>query len=312
MVDVLRFNDDPIAVPAFRIIAIIAGDIHAPENVSAIRNIYSLFEENFGELANVTSYNFPGHTGKIRWANPKLLDQARAWFERDATEYGQGIRRYGYEVQEFEEPALPYFGVEQRSYFNFLEIDIRHDDDRVVAFANSVTEHLLGIEVICGVMGMGFFLPPYKSSLVFELGRMVDRYRPSIEISPSMIMNGIRREGSSHRWKEGEEPGIADIGWRTLIGREFWSRIPDAASALKAEKDIAVEQSDKLLAVTAGTQPVWGDTERNEDISAYRAIARHLVPILYPKGAAMAFMFGGGTYDADVAGRIDAYLKRFS
>lgn len=312
MVDILRYDGDPFAVPAFRIIAIIAGDIHAPANVAAIKKAYALFEESFGEAANVTSYNFFGHNGKIRWMNPKLLEEGRGFFDRTPIEYGDGLRRYGYAIEEFEEPALPYFGVEQRSDFSFLEIDIRSDDDRIVAFANSITEQLLKADVICGVMGMGFFLPPYKSSLEFELGQVSRRYRTSIDISPSMVMDGIRKEGSSYRWQTGEEPGIADIGWRTLIGREFWSRIAEALSELKAEKDITVVQSDTVLAITAGQRPIWGDINRKEDIAAYRAVAKHLSAIRYPPGAAKAFMFGGGTHDPKVADKIEAYLDRFS
>ncbi|MCR4266330.1 type VI immunity family protein [Nitratireductor sp. ZSWI3] len=310
MVDFLIYEGEPIAVPAFRVIAILAGEIHAAKNKPALAGTYELFEASFGEAANVTSYNFPGHAGKIRWMNPTLQKQGRQFFDSNATEYGQGLRRYGYALDAFEEPALPYFAVEQRSDVCFLEIDIRDDAALAVAFADDITRLLMDAQVIWGVMGMGMFLPPYKSSLEFKLGEGVRRYRTSIEISPSMVMDGIRREGSSHRWQKDEKPGIADIGWRTLIGREYWSRIPDAIPALREAENISVEQSEHVLAITAGVQPIWGDVNRGEDITAYSTVAKQLAPIRYPESAAKAFMFGGNTHDPHHADKIETYLAR--
>lgn len=312
MIDMLYWAGDPIAVPAFRIFAIVDGDLHSEVNAANTRSIYSKFEERFGKTATWASYNFLGHRGKYKKTTPKLLDEGRAFLNGNATQYGEGIRRYGEAFEGYPHPGIPFFGVEQRSYVHYLELAIPYDYPELVEFADLITAELMKMSVVCGAMGMGFFLPYHLDSLSHQLGQAVPRYRAILDVTPDMVTNGVRKEGSSYRWQAGEEPGIADIGWRTLIGREFWSRISDAVSTLKAEEDITVEQSDTVIAITAGKRPIWGDVNRKEDISAYRTVAKQLSPIRYPEGAAKAFMFGGGTYDANIADKIEAYLERFS
>lgn len=309
MTDLLLYNGNPSAAPAFRIIAIVDGDIHTEPSRDALAAIYSRFEVEFGESANVTSYNFSGHAGKIRWINPELIADGQNFFRRDNTEYGEGIRRYGYAIEEFKEPAVPYFCVEQRSNLHFLEIDLPGTAPSIREFADFVTEQLLKVRLITGVMGFGFFLPPYKNSLEFIMGAAATRLKAAIEISPSMVMDGVRREGSAYRWKSGEKAGIADIGWRTLIGQEFWDRLPETED-LKSQPDIAVDKSDSVLSITASSEPIWGDVNKGEAIDAYRAVAAYLSPVQMPAGCLKAFAFGGGG-EPDHNDKVEAYLSRF-
>ncbi|WP_150130080.1 DUF3396 domain-containing protein [Sinorhizobium sp. RAC02] len=311
MIEFLTYEGAPIAVPAFRIIAVLEGDIHDEANRPGLTRAYGMFEAAFDEAADTASYNFPGHKGKLRKITASLKKDGRAFFAREETSYGEGLRRYSRAFADFEEPALPFFGVEQRSYECFLELDLPADDARILSLAEDIAGELGRTRTIWAVMGMGFFLPPYKSSLAFMLGRSIGRYRTGIDISPSMVTDGLRREGSAHRWKEDEQPGIPDLGWKTFIGREFWPRIPDVAVALKAEPDITVEELDNALVITAGDRPIWGDVDQGEDISAYYTVAKHLSPIAYPVEAGKAFMFGGDTYDAGHVARVEAYLTRY-
>ncbi|WP_144640204.1 type VI immunity family protein [Bordetella genomosp. 13] len=312
MPDMLLYNETPFAVPAFRIIALLDGEISDEANRGALAQAYQHFEEAWGAAAYMASYRFGKHRGKIRKLNTGLVAQGRAFFEQAATEYGDGLRRYGYVLSEFEDPALPYFGVEQRSGMAFFEIDLPAEHAHNVAFANLITDLLLGAKLICGVMGMGFFLPPHKSSLEFELAQQLDRYPAAIHISPAMVMDGVRRENSMHRWAADEQPGIADIGWRTLIGWPFFGRVTHGLAALEREVGVSTRCGNKAIAVTAGAEPVWGDASKHESISAYRAVARHLAPIRFPRGCARCFMFGGNANDdARAAERLDAYLGRF-
>lgn len=309
MTEMILWEGTPSAVPAFRILAIIDGDMHAGQTRDILGRIYQRFEENYGKGGGAISYNFPGHRGKIRKANSKLLEEGRNFFLREETEYGQGIRRYGYALAEFGHPAIPFFGVEQRSYFHFLDIALPEDTASIVEFADFVTAELLNAPVIAGAMGMGFFLPYHKSSLTFVLGGKVERYKAAIEITPDMVYDGIRTEGSAYRWKAGELPGIADIGWRTLVGAEFWSRLADIAP-LQAMSDVIVEKSAGVLSVTAGERPIWGDVEAEEDISIYRAVASYFSPVRLPEGYLEAFGFGGGGVLGHGA-KVGAYLRRF-
>ena len=311
MVDYLIYEGEPIAVPALRVIAILSGNVHDTDNRLVLAKAYALFESSFGEAANVTSYNFPGHKGKIRWMKPSLDQDGKAFFTRETIAYGEGLRRYGYALEDFEEPALPYFAVEQRDDLVFFEVDLPVDQPQSRAFADAITPELTKAQMIWGVIGLGMFLPPYKSSLEFELGRSVPRYRTSIEITPSMVTDGLRREGSAHRWAKTEEPGIPDIGWKTFIGREFWPRIPEAKARLEAQPDVTVAEEHNALVVTAGDDPIWGDVNHDEDISAFISIAEALLPIRYPLGAAKAFMFGGDPGNARIVDRVEAYLGRY-
>ncbi|SFB50082.1 Protein of unknown function [Rhizobium sp. NFR07] len=309
MTEMILWEGTPSAVPAFRILAIIDGDIHAGQTRDLLGRIYQRFEGRYGKGGGEVSYNFPGHRGKIRKANLKLLEEGREFFLRDETEYGQGIRRYGYAIEEFGHPGVPFFGVEQRSYFHFLDIALPEDTASIVEFADFVTAELLNAPVITGVMGMGFFLPYHKDSLKFLLGGKVERYKAALEITPDMVYDGIRTEGSSYRWKTGELPGIADIGWRTLIGAGFWPRLPDIAQ-LRSGSDIAVEKSERVLCVTAGERPIWGDVEAGDNIDAYRSVASYLAPIRLPEGCLQAFGFGGGMMSGHEA-KVHAYIHRF-
>ncbi|SAI33967.1 Protein of uncharacterised function (DUF3396) [Bordetella ansorpii] len=312
MPDMLLYNESPFAVPAFRIIALLDGEIADEANRGALAQAYRLFEDAWGAAAYMASFHFVKHRGKIRKINPGLAADGRAFFEQSSTAYGEGLRRYGYALSEFEEPALPYFGVEQRSDMVFFEIDLPAEHAHNVAFANTITDLLLGTRLICGVMGLGFFLPPYNSSLSFGMGQELERYPAAIHISPSMVMDGVRREGSMHRWTQDEQPGIADIGWRTLIGWSFFSRLSTALAALEQEPGISTRCGEKAIAVTAGPEPVWGDASKHESLSAYRAVARHLAPIRFPRHCARCFMFGGNaSHDERLAQRLDAYLGRF-
>lgn len=309
MTEMILWEGTPSAVPAFRILAIIDGDIHATPARDILGRIYQKFEELYGKGSGDVSYNFPGHRGKIRKANAKLLEEGRKFFQREATEYGEGLRRYGYALEEFGHPGIPFFGVEQRSYFHFLDIALPEDTAAIVEFADFVTAELLNAPVITGVMGMGFFLPYHNSSLKFLLGGKVERYRAAIEITLDMAYDGIRTEGSAYRWKAGELPGIADIGWRTLVGAEFWDRLPDP-ERLPSGSDVTIEKSAGVLCLTAGEGPIWGDVEADEDISAYQAVASYLAPVRMPEGCLQAFGFGGGMTSGHEA-KVHAYFHRF-
>lgn len=188
MIKSLTYGRAPIAVPAFRIIAILEGNIHDEANRPGLTRAYELFEASFDEAADTASCNFPGHKGKLRKITAVLKKDGHDFFARAETRYGEGLLRYGHALADFEEPAVPFFGVEQRSYECFLELALPSDDPRILSLAEDIAGELGRARAIWSVMGMGFFLPPYKSSLVFLLGESVGRYRTGTGISPSIVM----------------------------------------------------------------------------------------------------------------------------
>ncbi len=310
MREFLMWENEPVAVPAFRSIAIVEGTIHAPTIAPHLRKLYAQFEARFGTSANETSYHFPGYKGKIRPATQRILNDGRAYLARDGgTPYGEGLRRYGHALADFPHPGLPFFGIEQRSDRFFLETAIPQDSPHWHGFAQEVSATLMELPTISGTMGMGRFLPPHKSSLRFLLSADPERHRAAFSTDADMVEPALRREGSPHRWKAGEEAGIADVGWRTFIGREYWDRIEPALASLARDPDIAIERSPHLLSITAGDRPIWGSPDETDALRPYRTVARALEPVRQPLGAARAFWFGGGATD-DHDDRVAAYLAR--
>lgn len=298
MREFLMWENEPVAVPAFRSIAIVDGAIHASAIAPHIRKLYALFEARFGKSANETSYNFLGYTGKIRPATPRILNDGRAYLDRDdGTQYGEGLRRYGRALADFPHPGLPFFGVEQRSDVFFLETAIPQDAIDLHDFVAEMSATLMELPTISGAMGMGIFLPPHHSSLSFLLSANSDRHRAAFNTNADMTAPALRREGSPVRWKPGEEPGIADIGWRTFVGREYWDRIERVLAALATEPGISIERSGHLLAITAGDRPIWGSPDEAEGLRAFQAVARALKPLRQPLGVAQTLWFGGGVID---------------
>ncbi len=172
-----------------------------------------------------------------------------------------------------------------------------------VAFADAIVEEIKDLPIICGVMGFGFFLPPYKNSLAFMLGQASQCYRAAIEITPKMVDQGIQREGSYYHWKPAEEPGIADIGWRTLVGKDFLPRLPALPEETFKAAGVTVDEFANFTSFTAGSAPIWGDINAGETIKAYREVAAYLKPIRYPKSGAHISFFQGEHPD-----RVEAYL----
>lgn len=303
--DMLTFGDEPFAVPAFRILAIVDGEIGDARGLSSYGRIYALFETGFGASAGVSSYHFNRHKGRFVRMKPALVEEGCRFFTRPGFAFTDGLRRYGLLPEAFDNPALPYFGIENRRGMTSLELALPLDAANV-GFAIDILEALADAPVIWGVMGFGFFVPPYKRSLAFMLGQASRRYRAAIEIWVKMVDEGIRRQGSYYRWQEGEQPGIGDIGWHTLVGRDFWSRLPDDLDQRAAAARVAVTRGPHFLTLTAGPRPIWGDVEAREDISGYRAAAALLKPVRFPLGCARTLMFAGDHPD-----RAEAYVTRF-
>ncbi|MDV3455355.1 DUF3396 domain-containing protein [Sphingomonas sp. HF-S4] len=312
MIGYLAWENEPVGIPAFRSIAIIDGMIHASQVASCIADLYARFEALFGEAANETSYNFPGYTGKIRRATPRLLEAARAFLEKDGeTASGAGLRRYGHALSDYPHPGLPFFGVEQRHDLFFLEAALPQEGDEWADFGEAMNAALKAMPTISAVMGKGMFVPPHHSSLNFLPVMGVDQRRAALGTNADMAQEALRREGSSHRWKEGEEPGIIDIGWRTYIGPDYWDRAEPGLASLAEEPGVTIERTEDLLIITAGEEPIWGLPEEEDALRPYSAVARALKPIRQPLSAARAFWFGGGVIEdhdtlvADYLTRLD-------
>ena len=302
MSEILLYSNSPMAVPAFRLLLFVRAELNDPPLRSAFAKIYARFEADYGEAARVAAYHFDKHEGDFKHMKPELLEAGRVFFDREKTKFGDGLRRYGMMPEEFDNPALPFFCAEQYRAFTLLELALPPEAQANVASADAIMKEIEHLPVICGLMGFGFFLPPYKNSLAFMLGQASQRYRAAIEITAKMVDQGIQREGSYYRWKPNEEPGIADIGWRTLVGKDFIDRLPRPGPEADG---ISVEARSNMVVFTVGQRPIWGDVNKGEDMGGYKMVAARLKPVRFPEGVASIAMFGGDNPD-----RVKAYLGR--
>ncbi|NKC52229.1 hypothetical protein HED63_26255 [Ochrobactrum cytisi] len=111
MADILLYNNNPPAAPAFRQLIFIKETLDNPVLRSALAKTYARFEAHYGESASIAAYHFDRHKGDFKYMKPELLEAGRAFFDREKSKFGDGMRRYGMLPKEFDNPALPFFSV---------------------------------------------------------------------------------------------------------------------------------------------------------------------------------------------------------
>lgn len=321
MPDYLLRGNDKIAQPSFRILLYYDGSLKDPANAKAVVALFDLFIETYGEEAAwiaIANHNSRRLTPKKLMI--KQIAKARAWLSARDKLWPSTCRVVGPINDETGNIVVPAFRADEYRV-NFLDMSVPADHDRSVTFANAVTEIIRQIPVITCVMGFGFYLPQALESLADWMPRGFERYRTAIEFMVHGATMGIRKTSEGYKWDKSPElepdssadlqPGIPDIGWRTIVGAEFLDRLPDLRSALAATPEVSVRSTPEMAVITAGDQPIWGDVGADEDISAYRAVAKALAPVRYPLDVAYGSLFGNQYYDAEGRERIRAYLSRF-
>ena len=300
---------DPIAVPALRSMVVVDARLARPDMRAAAQRIYAAFEATFGERATVCALQFGAQDGRLVLVTPERLAAARDFLAGEASERGR-VLRYGRTFEDDVDPSVPFTSIADDGRFTTIRHEFAVEDPHARAALDGVIEAVRDLPVLWGAQGLGFFLPPHIEGLANYLPQSHRRYRAALEIAPEMVLEGLDRERSFHRWKAGEEPGIGDVGWRTLVGRAFHERVPGAPAALDTVADVTFRTMPRFWMVQAGDEPIWGDVNRDEDVSAYRAVASALAPIAFPLGAARAFAFGGDAYDLEQAERVEGYFTR--
>lgn len=308
---ILTYEGEPSAAPAFRTMAWIEGSLSDQALVEKMIGFYDLFVDRFAGPDLYLMQGGRGKGGKTVQATPKALENARDWLMTPPHNFPTTLR-----LATYDEPSdlttVPFFRIEEGSGMVLLEFDQRPDSPDLTLAAR-LAGMLMDLPLICAVQGYGFHLGGGNDSLIWTLPQTTSRYRCAIEIQLDGPAPGIRKEGSFFPYERHPkvQPGIADIGWRTFIGAAFLDRIPDIDS-LQGADEITVERRNGNVVITAGMAPIWGDLNRNEDISAYREIARVLAPAEYPLEIAKGSLFGDATGDPDRVDRLTAYLDRFN
>ena len=289
----LAHAEEPTAPPAFRVLVVCEGVFGRDRRQrEAARAIHEAFESGHGRAAPMAAINLSGRAkGGIKKAGPATMAKLHAFFDGDPAP-GVGVRRYGPVLEVADEPWLPFFGIEQSG--GSFDIEIAVPPEPQPELAEVVGAALPDLGVACAVMGYGFWFPPRLSSLVAHIGRKAEEWPAAIAVDAATARavaiedfgRGLRG-GDLVRWWKGPT-GLADIGWRTVIGEPFRERLPDL-SGLAARDGITVVDGP-VVTITAAPEPVWGWAARSDQpdgdgpngaalLENHRAVSRALRPV---------------------------------
>ncbi|TRW98281.1 hypothetical protein FNJ84_05745 [Paracoccus sp. M683] len=301
-----------IATPVFRILLWCDGHWRDRANRQAMLGVFDLFCLRWsGQFHSLTraSADQPPRTCPNTDASLAAL---RAELAAGTARMDSGIRLAGWTDSPHFIESAPCLRLGELGDLAFLALELPPDADDLVDFTDQVTEFASAMSLRCGVAGFGYFLPDYLESLVFALPMAMARTNAAIEVTPRCVAFCIMPQALATQDVDEDPPvavGLADIGWRTLIGAGFRDRLPDLSMLAKGG-DVAVDRRGELVVVTAGDRPVWGRVLPQEDIAPYQRVAKALGPLRISPRLAQRHLFGGDNGDPERNDRVQAYLNR--
>jgi hypothetical protein len=309
MPDLIQYEGEGTAEPAFRILAYIPGSMNDAATGAMLLRLFDLFMARYVGALFALAMRDKGIQPEPLDVTEETVARLRAWLGTTTKVFGATLRANASPTDDLDAPRIPHLRFDEANEKVLVEVSIPYDDPDVVAFADAATDILTSVPLICAVMGMGFHMPSSLDSRSFILPRTTPRYRTAIEILLTNPRDGIALEGSAFRFARNPtvKPGIADIGWRTIVGAGFIDRLP----GLRVDAPATLTMINSMAVLTAGAAPIWGDVNAGEDISAYQAVARALAPVQFPREVALKGFFGGPEGNPEHVDRLDAYLTRF-
>lgn len=310
MPDYIYRDGDPIAQPAFRILAYWHAPLGQPDVSEGLAKLLDLFTARYREDVAYLVVADDERPMRGQHVSDELLVDARGWLAGAPKPYPSTCRIFGPIDEDTEQITVPSFRAEQAAKYGFLDISVPDDPEANVALADGVTAILKDMPTLCAVMGMGFFLPTALESLADYMPRAFVRYKTAIEFMAEGAEWGIHKEIGHTRWStfEDAQDGIPDIGWRTVVGAYYLPRLGELDVDMPG---VVIERTERMLIATAGPAPIWGDINVGEDIAAYRAVAQALAPVRMSVDPAVTGLFGGHTNDPEGRDRVESYLARF-
>ncbi|MEM6757860.1 MAG: type VI immunity family protein [Pseudomonadota bacterium] len=310
MPDYIFFGEDPIAQPAFRILAYWPVALQDPVMSQGLVAIFDSFLQHHRDALAYTVVADEKRPMEGREASDAGFADMRDWLATAAKEWPATARTFGPISEETGQIVVPSFRVEQMADLSIMDISVPADPETAVKLADQVTELLKSMPTLYAVMGMGFFLPTSLEDLKDHFPRGSVRYKTAIEFMAEGPRWCLREDIGNTFWDEmpEETDGIPDISWRTMVGAHYLPRLGQVA--IDAE-GVTVDQSDAMLVVTAGATPIWGDVNTGEDISAYRAVADALAPARASVRPMLNGLFGAQVDNPDGADRVEAWYERF-
>jgi hypothetical protein len=297
----LEYGGSPAAAPCFRSLFWFAGSLTEPGLQDVLRNVTSWFFEREGArlghvVLQTNPYRFRGSLEQKR----AKLDQ---WLKKPPAGFTWLLLRPD------EVDCVPCLHVRCSNTVVGIEVCLPFDATDLVSAADELATLCTQVGVLCGVQGMGFWLLPRYQNCVAMLPEAGAAYRCAITLRLEDAHESVRREGSiAFGFVPPElEPGIADVGWRTVVGLPFLSRLRVSTTLP------GVEQSRTPVAATftAGPVPLWGERTKGEDLSAYAAVGSALEPVLAPLDVASRNCFVGDPDDEAFMHALRAYRHRY-
>lgn len=318
----LRNNDEPIALPCFRIGFVLDGMLDQQANRDTAAAMLNLFDASFGgQLAFMALGGAGGQSSKLRKFSENTLKDWLALIAEGMPK-NSGLRLYGTDQNPLGVPFMPFFSLDQdRHPLTRIQICIPWQYDRLSPFSDGIDAIAREAQVRFGYQGFGFarspvsgfqdrWLPPaFRRFRSTVMGDVLGHEAVLFYSKPYATMRRLdqQRKGEKAEKPWDYEPGIPDMGWRTYVGRAFMDRL-----AGTARPGVTVDKNDRMMIVTAGSAPIWGDLNQSEDISAWKAAHDFLRPAYASKNVLRAF-----TLDCDPANptsveAVEQYLNRFA
>jgi hypothetical protein len=304
----LTYDRAPVAEPCFRTLAWFSGSLNDAAFVQFAADLAGWFWRIHGARIGRITVASDLQPAVPRDPTSETLADVGRWINDTGKPYSAYLQMEAPEDLDYDAERVPWIHIREGAGMVMAEVCLPFDLTDLVAQADAQAGLLAREGLICALQGMGYFLPPMNRSLKAVMPRATVRYPAAIELQLLDPVDGLQVEGAAFYWEDHPDlqPGLPDIGWRTMLGARLAARVgklPDMP---------AVVVTENPLTLTAGPAPIWGDVNRAEDISAYRAVAAALATIAMPRAVTDSRYFAGNPDDSDHMDRLDAYLARFA
>lgn len=306
------YADRPFAFPAFRAFALSADPVSHPGMRAAALRAFDLYMQ---VAAQGTAF-FARAGGAFKTLTPTpvsagVVATARDWLAGDAFAWPTTLRFNGWAPDPVGRVVPPHFRVEQTAHAALIQIELPPDFPDPVAFSEAFTALLAEAPVTYAAMGYGFYLPAALDSLADNLPRAFARYRCALEFPPENAGRGLLRNQDMAMYRNNPDwqGGIPDIGWRTILGRAYFDRLPDLA-AIADIPGARLVRNDRMAVIDAGPAPVWGDVNTGEDVTAFAAVSRALEPVRGDRAQMQNALFGDSRLPPQ-SDHFEDWLERF-
>ncbi|WP_323718035.1 hypothetical protein [Paracoccus aminovorans] len=302
----LQYNETTFALPAFRVMGFFDLPVADSRMRAAARRVLDLFLAAAGDrLAWFIKAGGGSRRPAPQPVDDRTIAQAREWLAQAPFEWPSTLRFNGWLDAPDSIVAPPHLRIEQRAHLALIQVELPPDTPDPAGFADAFCAAVAGLPLVWGVMGMGLYLPTAKDSLVWMLPRVTPRFRAAIEVQPDQAERALRRASGGG---EDDTPRIPDTGWRCLLGPDLAAALD--LSALAGTAGVEIRDHGGFTAITAGPAPIWGDVNRAEDISVYRAAAQALRPARVEWNYVRNALFGSGGGDEKID-RLEDWFTRY-